>query len=146
MNDENNSVIQETPPPLFTGGFLFFVLFALLFYFITGGNYVLAFLLAFFPVGILSGMAENNLRKSTGNIAAFFVTLLLSPVVRTIAKRIINALSHDANGRQVMPIIRSLCEVMVVPGKMSLFQVIILTIGFVAVAIICQKISQCQIW
>ena len=141
MVDENNSGVHESPSPLFTGSFLFFVLFVLLFYFMTGGNYVLAFLLAFFPVGILGGMAENNLRRSLGSAVSFFVILLLSPVTRMIADRIINAVSHDSDGKQVMPVIRKLCSIMVVPGSMSMFQMIILTVGVVVVSITCLTMS-----
>ncbi len=139
---ENKTVVQEETAVLFTGGFLFFILFVLLFSFCCCGNYLLAFLLAFFPVGILRGLAENDLRRSFGNTAAFFVTLFLDVISRAISNRIFDTVLQDGESSMAFTAIRKISTVMVIPGKVSLLQALILIMGVIGGSVLCQKISE----
>ena len=142
MTDENKVVVQEEPPELFAGNFLFFIIFCFLFYLLSGGNYVLAFLLAFFPVGILRNLAENNPRLSLGHTVAFIGVLFGNLYSRILSSRVLSSTVQELESEKAVTAFQKICSVMVVPDKVSLLQAIILIIETIAIGIFCLKISE----
>ena len=142
MTDENTVVVQKEPPELFAGNFLFFIMFCFLFYLLSGGNYVLAFLLAFFPVGILRNLAENNPRFSLGHTVALIGVLFGNLYSSILSSRILSCTVQEMENEKAVTAFQKICSVMVVPDKVSLLQSVILIIETIAIGIFCLKISE----
>ena len=126
------TVIQEEPD-LFHGGFLFFLLFGILFYFLTGGNYIFAFFLAFLPTGFLKNLCNNHPGRSLEFLIAFVLNLFWMKLCFQVSARLLNAIPGDAG---ISPLLHKASALMVVPHKMSLIAVVVFLLGYLIIFLI----------
>ena len=139
MEDEKKFIVQEDDPPvLFSGGLIFFIVFALLFYFVNGGNYIYAFCLAFLPVGLLAGLAENKPARSIGYLAGFIVSCMLPAVCRALSNRLLNVFSNDGWTGNIL---QRLSSVTVIGSGVSVLQALLFAAGIIIVAQICLQLA-----
>ena len=141
MEESNVQIAREEDPALFSGGGLFFLLFAVLFYFAGRGNWVYAFFLAFLPVGAVAGLCANTPAKSLGYAAAFLAEFFWIPFHRILTDRIVSTFLAPAAGGMPGTALNKVCAIFVVPGRMTLPGAVVFSAGFIILTVLAVKLA-----
>lgn len=121
--DEQKQIVQENETSLFSGGFIYFIFFCSLCFFVTG-NSVYSVLFAILWVGAVANLCNNELRKSIGYLCSIPLGIVWCLCSKNIADRIICSIPADAELIKIM-------QKNVVASTCNLLQTIICCTGFI---------------